>query len=420
MNVITFGCRLNSYESDVISGFLDKYKLHNVFVVNTCAVTTEAERQALQKIRKIRRENKDAVIIVSGCAAEVSKEKFLKEDIDYLIGNHQKLLERTYKDIAEHNFPKVSFSELLKTRSLPMNLVYSCNSKIRTFVPIQTGCNYECTFCTVKEARGPAISFTVNHIIDQIKIFAKYYQEIVLTGVNISAFGIDNKEGIFLPDLIKIILEKVPELKFLSLSSLDPFTVRDDLIKLFSNSDRLLPHVHLSIQSGDDTILRYMKRRHTRDYVIHICKKLKAINPDIMIGADIIAGFPYETEQCFDNTLRLISDADLDFLHVFPFSKRPRTEAYSMPNQVDRFTAKLRAKKIRDLGDERLNQKLQTYVGKKIGFFAETDETGRSFNYIEIIHDLKKWKQNEENNFNSIYHGIVKGIDRCKLVVEIC
>ena len=419
MNVVTFGCRLNSYESDVISEFLDKYNLNNVFVINTCAVTAEAERQALQRIRKIRREHNGAIIVVSGCAAEVSREKFLKENIDYLIGNHQKLLESTYKDIAEKKLPKISFTELSKTRQLPMNLVYSCNSKVRTFVPIQTGCNYECTFCTVREARGPAISFPIDHIIEQVKIFSKYYQEIVLTGVNISAFGIDNNTGIFLPELIRIIFKEVPELRFLSLSSLDPFTVRMDLIELFANCDRLLPHVHLSIQSGDNDILRYMKRRHTREYVVHICKKLKEINPNITIGADIITGFPHETDECFSNTFNLVSDADLDFLHVFPFSRRPRTEAYSMPNQVDKFIARMRAKKIRDCGDEKLNKKLQSCIGKKINFFAETNELGRTFNYIEVMHDMKQYKD-KKDSFDTVYRGIVKYVDNYKLVVEIC
>lgn len=419
MNVVTFGCRLNSYESDVISEFLDKYNLNNVFVINTCAVTAEAERQALQRIRKIRREHNGAIIVVSGCAAEVSREKFLKENIDYLIGNHQKLLESTYKDIAEKKLPKISFTELSKTRQLPMNLVYSCNSKVRTFVPIQTGCNYECAFCTVREARGPAISFPIDHIIEQVKIFSKYYQEIVLTGVNISAFGIDNNTGIFLPELIKIIFKEVHELRFLSLSSLDPFTVRMDLIELFANCDRLLPHVHLSIQSGDNDILRHMKRRHTREYVVHICKKLKEINPNITIGADIITGFPHETDECFSNTFNLVSDADLDFLHVFPFSRRPRTEAYSMPNQVDKFIARMRAKKIRDYGDEKLNKKLQSCIGKKINFFAETNELGRTFNYIEVMHDLKQYKD-KKDSFDTVYRGIVKYVDNYKLVVEIC
>lgn len=412
MKVITFGCRLNSYESEVIEGFLKKYDLKDITVINTCGVTKEAERQALQKIRQIKREFVNERILVSGCAAELNHKSFIDLNVDYIVGNDAKLKEETYEKLSKGELPRIVTSNLSKNRDLPLNLVETFNNKAREFAPIQTGCNYACSFCAVREARGPSISFKEEHILKQIKIFAKNYSEVVLTGVNISAYGFDLRPSSSLNKLIISILKNVPELKFLSLSSLDPFTVDDELIDLFKNEERLLPHCHLSIQSGDDKILRAMKRRHSRAKVIDIAKKLHDSNRNITIGADLITGFPGETEDDFQNTFNLIHDAGLDFLHIFPFSRRPGTLAYSMPNQVPKVIAKERALKLRDEINKKFFEYLKTYIGKTIKFFRENEQNGRSFNFIEVISDENL------SSFNSnILEGTVMGIRDLKLVV---
>jgi len=413
MNVVTFGCRLNAYESDVITDFLKKYDLHDLIVVNTCSVTAEAERQALQKIRQLKRKFPDMRIMVTGCSVHMDTEKFPVDIVDYVVGNDDKLREETYKTIKEGRYPRVAVSELTIERDLPQNLIAPSEKKIRGYLPIQTGCNYECTFCSVRKTRGKAKSLPVKHIVAQAKLFAKVYHEIVLTGINISMFGFDLSPRMSLADLIKVLIKEVPEMRFISLSSLDPFTVDRDLISLYGTEKKLLPHVHLSIQSGDNDVLRLMKRRHSREKVIDVCKKLKVQNPEVRIGADIITGFPSETDARFANTLSLVDEADLDFLHIFPFSRRPGTEAHDMPDQVDKRVSKSRAKRLRQKIDDKFQEYLVKMVGKEVEFFVENETHGRTKNYVDVAPEGGKFQ-----DINVLVKGLVVSVDSNKLVVK--
>ena len=413
MNVVTFGCRLNAYESDVIEGFLKKYDLSDLIVVNTCSVTSEAERQAMQKIRQLKRKFPKMRIMVTGCSVHMDPLKFPRDVVDFVVGNDDKLRDDTYKKIAEETYPRVVVSELLLTRELPENFVYPVVKKVRTYLPIQTGCNYECTFCSVRKTRGKAKSFKIENIIKQAKLFAKSYRELVLTGINISMFGFDMDLKLSLADLVKILIEEVPEMEFISLSSLDPFVVGRDLIDLYGTEDKLLPHVHLSIQSGDNDVLKLMKRRHSREKVIDVCKRLKSINQNVRIGADIITGFPSETDEAFMNSLRLVDDADLDFLHIFPFSRRPGTEAYDMDNQVDKKISKQRAKLLREKIDDKFHKYLLDMVGKEMEFFVENKMHGRTMNYVDVKPFLKPFSEE-----NGILKGVVKSVDEGMLVAD--
>lgn len=413
MNVVTFGCRLNAYESDVINDFLKKYNLHDLIVVNTCSVTSEAERQALQKIRQLKRKFPTMRIMVTGCSVHMDTEKFPSDIVDYIVGNDDKLREETYAAIKNGTYPRISVAELDVKRDLPKNLISPKEKKVRGYLPIQTGCNYECTFCSVRKTRGKAKSLSLEHIINQAKLFAEVYQEIVLTGINISMFGFDLSPRMSLADLIKVLIKEVPEMRFISLSSLDPFTVDRDLIELYGTEAKLLPHVHLSIQAGDNDVLRLMKRRHSREKVIDVCKKLKAQNPEIRIGADIITGFPSETDERFANTLELVNEADLDFLHIFPFSRRPGTEAHDMPNQVEKRVSKARAKLLRKKIDDKFQKYLQRMVGTEVDFFVETENHGRTKNYIDVVPSSGKFEK-----INELISGKVQKIEDNKLVVE--
>ena len=413
MNVVTFGCRLNAYESDVIEGFLKKYDLSDLIVVNTCSVTSEAERQAMQKIRQLKRKFPKMRIMVTGWSVHMDPLKFPRDDVDFVVGNDDKLREDTYKKIAEGTYPRVVVSELLLTRELPENFVYPVVKKVRTYLPIQTGCNYECTFCSVRKTRGKAKSFKIENIIKQAKLFAKSYRELVLTGINISMFGFDIKPKLSLADLVRILIEEVPEMEFISLSSLDPFVVDRDLISLYGTEGKLLPHVHLSIQSGDNDVLKLMKRRHSREKVIDVCKKLKVVNQNVRRGADIITGFPSETDEAFMNSLRLVDDADLDFLHIFPFSRRPGTEAYDMDNQVDKKISKQRAKLLREKIDDKFHKYLLEMVGKEVEFFVENKMHGRTMNYVDVKPFLKPFSEE-----NGILKGVIKSVDEGMLVAD--
>ncbi len=355
--ISTFGCRINFYESELIREIVKDCP--DCVVVNTCTVTAEAHRQSLQAIRKIRKEQPNAKIIVTGCAATIAPDDF-REIADIVISNERKLYPAQY----------------VKDSKCEPALVTGFEGRNRAFVQIQQGCDYRCTYCIVPKARGKSYSLPYEKIQKQIDVLlSNDIKEVVLTGINIS----DYEGGI--AALTKKILRDFPVIR-LRYGSLDPASIDDEMLEVFGDC-HLLPHLHLSVQSGDNLILKRMARRHDREKVIEISKKLRAIRPNMILGADLIAGFPTETEACFENTLNLIREADLSLLHVFPYSERPGTPAAEMP-QIDKAIRKQRAERLRTEGEALLKEKLQSRIGKKLLVLFETDEKGHCDEFLVV------------------------------------
>ena len=365
--VITFGCRLNACESEIIDNFIQELGLDNFTIINTCAVTAEAERKLRQTIRKLHYENNEIKIILTGCAVALHADEYMKMDgVVGIISNDRKLVKDEYQ--------KYRTDEHL-TSSI---------DKVRGFLQIQNGCDNKCTYCVVRITRGPNVSFAKEDIVRNARhLLDKGYKEIVLTGVNISSYGQDYSNSSELAHLIRHILKEVPELHRLRLSSLDPADINQDLLDIIQNEPRLMPHIHESIQSGDNMILKRMLRRHTREQVIELNQKLIEIRPEVIIGADIIAGFPTETDEMFQNTKNFLKEANISLLHAFPYSKRPGTPAASMP-QVQNKIKHQRAKELRDLAKSILCEKLNSYVGQTFEILAETKTAGKSNNYLPV------------------------------------
>jgi threonylcarbamoyladenosine tRNA methylthiotransferase MtaB len=379
--IITFGCRLNNYESEVIKNALDKSGASNVIVFNTCAVTKEAERQARQAIRKAKRDFPDKKIIVTGCAAQLSPEKFASMvEVDKVIGNEEKLKPEFYSLDEE----KVMVNDIMSITETAEHLISSFDGKSRAFVQVQNGCNHRCTFCIIPFARGNSRSVPIGVIVNQVKNLVELgFNEIVITGVDISDYGLDLPGSPSLASMIKRLLTLVPELPRLRLSSIDVAEIDDELFELLSYEKRLMPHVHISLQAGDNMILKRMKRRHTRENVIEFCHKLRAIRPNIAFGADIIAGFPTETEEMFNNSLDLISQASIQYLHVFPYSEREGTPATKMP-QVEKHIRKERASKLRAQGEIELNKFLINQINSSMQVIVEQGNIARSENFLTV------------------------------------
>lgn len=384
--VITFGCRLNSFESEIISKYTEQFGLQDFYFINTCAVTAEAERQAMQKIRHIKRHHPSSKIVVTGCMAQMFYKKFEQTSyVDFVIGNEEKLLESTYRALKSGELPRVAVSDPNKIQNSDPTLVTRFDRQARAFVQIQNGCNNNCAYCLITKARGPSRSVSVQGVVNQVKTLAANYPEIVLTGVNIAEYGQDISDGLTLNMLLKRILNLVPELQYISLSSMSPYGFSDELITTITTENRVLPYIHLSIQSGDNEILRNMRREpYTREDVISLSKRLKDTRPDILLGADIITGFPGESDEQFQNTLKLVDEAQIDFLHVFPFSKRIGTEAYYMENQVDRGIAKERLKTLKTFAHQRYVKLLDRHVNKQVTIIAESEDSGKTINHIPI------------------------------------
>jgi threonylcarbamoyladenosine tRNA methylthiotransferase MtaB len=347
--VVTFGCRLNTYESQVMKDLAMQAGLDNAIIINTCAVTSEAERQARQTIRKLRRENPDAEIIVTGCGVQINPEKYADmPEVSRVIGNDEKMQAASYAKDIDHE--RVLVNDIMSVKETAAHLISGFDGKARAFVQIQNGCDHRCTFCTIPYGRGNSRSVPVGEIVNQIKILIENgYPEIALTGVDITAYGADLPGKPTLGQMVRRLLNLVPNLKRLRLSSLDPVEMDEDLWDLIATEPRLLPHLHMSLQAGDDMILKRMKRRHLRNDAIGFCKKARELRPDCVFGVDLIAGFPTETEEMFQNTLKIVEDCDLTFLHVFPYSPRPGTPAARMP-QVTSSTIKERAALLREKG----------------------------------------------------------------------
>ncbi len=388
--LVTFGCRLNTYESEVMRTHAEEAGMEDAIIFNTCAVTKEAERQARQAIRKARRDNPNAKIVVTGCASQINPQSYAEmPEIDQIIGNDLKLKAETWG--VRHN-DRVLVNDIMAVRETASHLIEGFEDRSRAFLQVQNGCDHRCTFCIIPYGRGNSRSVPIGVIADQVRTLVKQgYNEIVFTGVDVTSYGPDLPGSPTFGQMIRRVLALVPELKRLRLSSLDPVEIDDDLWRLIAEEPRLMPHLHLSAQSGDDMILKRMKRRHLRQDIIDLCSKARDFRPEIEFGADIITGFPTETEEMFENTLDIVEKCDLTYLHVFPYSEREGTPAARIPNQVDPAIRKERAKRLRDLGEKQVQKLLNRHVNKTVDIIVEKDNFGRSESFVPVVleQDLK-------------------------------
>ncbi|MGI9462529.1 MAG: tRNA (N(6)-L-threonylcarbamoyladenosine(37)-C(2))-methylthiotransferase MtaB [Aestuariivirgaceae bacterium] len=385
--VITFGCRLNSYESEIIRAQAQAEGLENAVIINTCAVTAEAQRQARQSIRRARRDNPQSRIIVTGCAAQIDPAGFAEmAEVDQVLGNEEKLKAESYTSgafgVGEEE--KVRVNDIMSVTETAGHMIDGFAGRARAFVQIQNGCDHRCTFCIIPYGRGNSRSVPAGDVVRQIRVLLENgYREIVLTGVDITSYGADLPGTPSLGNLVRRILKTVPELPRLRLSSIDSIEADDDLMAAFAEEDRLMPHVHLSVQSGDDMILKRMKRRHLRADSIAFCRQVRDLRPDVVFGADIIAGFPTETDEMFGNSLRLIDECGLTFLHVFPYSARPGTPAARMP-QVAGEVVKMRARRLRHAGEQMQSRFLAGEVGRTRDVLVEDPLSARTPHYAPV------------------------------------
>lgn len=380
--LVTFGCRLNTYESEVMRGHAKSAGLEDVIIFNTCAVTKEAERQSRQAIRRARRENPQARIIVTGCAAQIDPQKYAQmEEVDQILGNDLKLKAESWGAPSEE---KILVNDIMSVKETAGHLLQGFEDRARAIVQVQNGCDHRCTFCIIPYGRGNSRSVPIGVIADQVRVLVEQgYHEVVFTGVDVTSYGPDLPGCPTLGQMIRRVLALVPELKRLRLSSLDPVEVDEDLWRLIAEEPRFMPYLHISLQSGDNMILKRMKRRHLRDDVIEMCQKARQFRPEISFGADIIAGFPTETEEMFQNTLDIVTACDLNFLHVFPYSERDGTPAAKMP-QVRPEIRKERALRLRTLGEEQLQKFLKNNLKKTMEVIVEKGKIGRSENFAAV------------------------------------
>ncbi len=380
LDVITFGCRLNAYESEAIRARAGEAGLDNAVVVNTCAVTAEAVRQSRQAIRRLRREKPGTRIIVTGCAAQTEPDSYAQmPEVDAVLGNVEKLDAKSYSSfgIAE----RVRVNDIMSVKETASQLVDSFDGRARAFLQVQNGCDHRCTFCIIPYGRGNSRSVGQGEVVAEARRLVEAgFPEIVLTGVDLTSYGPDLPGAPTLGELVAKILKLVPELKRLRISSIDSIEADDALLRAIAEEERLMPHFHLSAQSGDDMILKRMKRRHSRRDTIAFCETVRRLRPDVAFGADFIAGFPTETEDMFANTMQLVDDAGLTYLHVFPFSPRHGTPAARMP-QVDRSMAKERAARLRARGETALSNHLASLVGSEQTLLIEKPGIGRTASF---------------------------------------
>ncbi|MDB5486005.1 MAG: MiaB-like tRNA modifying enzyme [Tardiphaga sp.] len=393
IDVVTFGCRLNAFESEVVRREADDAGLTDTIVINSCAVTNEAVAQARQTIRRLRRERPGARIVVTGCAAQIDPDMFATmAEVDRVIGNDDKMRGEAWRearaafaDFGIAREQKVAVADIMQVTEMAPHLIDGFQSGLpRVFVQIQNGCDHRCTFCVIPFGRGNSRSAPMGGVIDQVRALTERgHAEIVLTGVDLTSYGGDLRGDTKLGTLVKQILKHVPELKRLRLSSIDSIEADTDLLDVIADDARLMPHLHLSLQSGDDMILKRMKRRHSRADAIAFCAQARRLRPDIAFGADIIAGFPTETEDMFGQSQRLVDDCDLTFLHVFPYSRRLGTPAARMP-QLDGALIKERAKRLRATGDAALQRRLDVEIGKTRSVLIESDRQGRTEHFLPV------------------------------------
>lgn len=388
--IITFGCRLNTYESEVIRDALRQSGTAETIVFNTCAVTKEAERQARQAIRKAKKQFPAKKIIVTGCAAQINPEQFAEmPEVDKVIGNQEKLKAESYRSLDQSLLKeeKILVNDIMSVQETASHLINGFEGKSRAFVQVQNGCNHRCTFCIIPYGRGNSRSVPVGEIVQQIRhLVAGGYQEIVLTGVDISDYGKDLPGQPLLGQLVGRILKLIPELPRLRVSSIDIAEIDAALFKLFAEEPRVMPHVHVSLQAGDNMILKRMKRRHTREQVIEFCHQLRRLRPEIIFGADIIAGFPTETEEMFQNTVALIEEVNIPFLHVFPYSARQGTPAARMP-QIPLALRKERAAKLRQLGEALTQDFMKQRLHSRAKVLFEKEDFGHTEQFLGVSVD---------------------------------
>ena len=388
VDIVTFGCRLNSYESEVIRKRAAQDGLTDAIVFNTCAVTGEAVRQARQAIRKARRERPDARLIVTGCAAQIDPAAFAAmPEVDLVLGNAEKSAAGAY--VARPELGRVRVNDIMSVRETAGHLIAhtltgGLKDRARAYVEVQNGCDHRCTFCIIPFGRGNSRSAAAGEVVEQVRrLTAQGYHEVVLTGVDVTSWGADLPGQPSLGQLVARILKLVPELPRLRLSSIDAAEIDPDLMRCLATEPRLMPYLHLSLQAGDDMILKRMKRRHSRADALKLIHDVRAVRPDTAFGADFIAGFPTETEAMFENTLSLVEEAGLAFLHVFPYSARPGTPAARMP-AVKGDVVKIRAARLRAAGDVALSRHLDRQAGRTLAGLVERPGLARAEDFTEI------------------------------------
>jgi threonylcarbamoyladenosine tRNA methylthiotransferase MtaB len=385
------GCRLNAYETEAMKDLATSAGVQNAIIVNTCAVTAEAVRKAKQDIRKQRRAHPDSQIIVTGCAAQIEPATFsAMPEVNVVLGNTEKMNPNTWvglaPDLIGHTEP-VQVDDIMSVKDTAGHLIDGFGTRSRAYVQVQNGCDHRCTFCIIPYGRGNSRSVPAGVVVDQIKrLVDKGYNEVVLTGVDLTSWGADLPAAPKLGDLVMRILRLIPDLPRLRISSIDSIEVDDNLMQAIATEKRLMPHLHLSLQHGDDMILKRMKRRHLRDDAIQFCEEASKLRPDMTYGADIIAGFPTETDAMFENSLKLISDCNLTWLHVFPYSARTGTPAARMP-PINGTIIKTRAAKLRAAGDVQVQSHLRAQIGKMHLVLMESPHMGRTEQFTEVRFD---------------------------------
>jgi threonylcarbamoyladenosine tRNA methylthiotransferase MtaB len=432
VEVINFGCRMNIYEGEIIKQQADAAGLEKALIFNSCAVTSEAERQVRQSIRRARKENPDAKIIVTGCGAQINPKQYADmPEVDSVIGNEEKLKADVYTALRgagddaaiqqtddtgllrfDRNDEKILVNDIMSVKETASHMVASFDGKARAFVQVQNGCDHRCTFCIIPYGRGNSRSVPVGEIVAQVRMLVESgYNEVVLTGVDISDYGKDLPGSPTLGSMCRRLLNLVPELKRLRISSIDAVEVDAGLLDLFANEPRLMPHIHISLQAGDDMVLKRMKRRHNRQDILDFCAKLRELRPDVVFGADIIAGFPTESDEMFKNTIDLVSEANLIYLHVFPYSARAGTPAAKMP-QVAKNIRKERAALLREAGEKNLQSYLQTQIGVTTEILVEKERIGKTSHFA--VADLDR-----DCMPGSIVNAVIKNADNNKLQANV-
>jgi threonylcarbamoyladenosine tRNA methylthiotransferase MtaB len=391
IEVVTFGCRLNAFESEVIAREAERAGLDHTIIINSCAVTNEAVAQARQSIRRLKRRRPEARIVVTGCAAQTQAQMFADmREVDRVVGNDDKMRGETWRATREAfgdpaPIEKIAVTDIMAVKAMTPRLIDGFQSGLpRAFVQVQNGCDHRCTFCIIPFGRGHSRSVPMGAVVDQVSaLIERGHAEIVLTGVDLTSYGADLPGTPKLGTLTKQILRHLPGLKRLRISSIDSVEADFDLLDVIANDERLMPHLHLSLQSGDDLILKRMKRRHSRREAVMFCLQVKRLRPDIALGADIIAGFPTETEEMFERSLSLVDECDLTFLHVFPYSPRPGTPAARMP-QVAGGAIRERARRLRAAGEVALRRRLAQEIGATRNVLIESATQGRTEHFLPV------------------------------------
>ena len=411
----TLGCRLNAYESEAMRELATAAGLSNVQVINTCAVTAEAVRKAKKEIRKLARENPNAPIIVTGCAAQTEPETFAAmAEVTRVVGNHEKMQPDTWQSLAPDligETEKVIVNDIMSVTETAGHMIDGFGTRSRAYVQVQNGCDHRCTFCIIPYGRGNSRSVPAGVVVEQIKrLVGRSFNEVVLTGVDLTSWGADLPAAPRFGDLVMRILKLVPDLPRLRISSIDSIEADDNLMQAIATEPRLMPHLHLSLQHGDDLILKRMKRRHLRDDAIRFTEEALKLRPEMTFGADIIAGFPTETEAHFANSLKLVDDCQLTWLHVFPYSAREGTPAARMP-AVNGTAIKERAAALRAAGEWRVAMHLATQQGRHHSILMENPHMGRTEQFTEVRFDLPQTE-------GALVSGRITGQDGAALLAE--